>query len=1165
MSWSFAAGELQNDRLASTDGKHKGQVHGTVKLEPAPNRIELDGFSRVIVANDIANFALPTEAVTVETWVRVDKAGKWCGFVSAIQDNGSFERGWLLGFQDGRFCFGLVSESKRRITYLTSADSIALGAWYHVAGVYDGKSMKLFVDGELAAASTAQSGPVIYSPRGVVALGSYVDDNEAYPLQGAMAATAIWGEALTAKALGKRFAEEKSSYPNVDPAVAHITGWPTYMHDDARSGATNEEVTLPLHLQWTYTATHRPKPAWPPPAKQNFWANKHDLRARVTFDRAFHVVSDGTRVYFGSSADDQVRALDLKSGRPIWSVYTEGPVRLAPTIANGRAYFGSDDGRVYCVSAETGEPIWQFEAWTGDQRVIPGNSRLISTFPVRTGVLVEDSIARFGSGLFPSQGTFQFAVDTDTGKELARGKLSFSPQGYLKRQGGALRIAQGRAPTATFATVPSKSKKTNGVTPVSRHAAYPFAWIRAGDVHFGGGDGEVAAFAQDADTSTWKAQVNGKAISLAVAGDRFLVSTDEGSIYCFGTPPGKKVDHAPTIAEFAWNDSAEQLEFDNWAKNIIRHIDVEAGYGLLLGGDARHAWMLAQQTKLRIVAIKKDNESAAKMRQRLSDAGVYGSVVVRVGKNGGLPFASRLFNLVVIADPKDRWSPDVLAPLVRPWGGILIDPTAKGQPLIERRRRYDRWMSQSIRFETIESGDEGEQSIVLRRKQLDGEGNWTHMYGDAANTSCSNDSRVKGELDLQWFGPPGPREMIDRHHRATPPLYTGGRLFVPGNETIYGVDAYNGAVLWQSTLSGFRRVGAPRDGGNMAAAPETLYAVAKDRVYALAASDGTQRASFDPPALGDGKPRDWGFVAVVSDSLYGSSTWPDASRSDHNRDQISETYYDFVPVVTSDSVFCLDRKTGKLKWRFAAHGAILNPTIVIGGDRVCFVESRNPSTLDEKLKGRVKLTDLFRDKADLVALDRNTGKELWRREAKFSKVQHHLYLAYANEKLVAVGTRNEKQDRRDTVRYDLAAFDARTGDVAWTATQDQGQSAGGSHGEQDHHLAIIGDVVVQEPYTYDLHTGNRRKDWRFARGGHGCGSISASASAFFFRAGNPTMCDLTTGQRTKVNTVSRPGCWINIIPAGGMLLIPEASSGCTCNFAIQSSMAFSPREGGKSK
>jgi hypothetical protein len=62
----------------------------------------------------------------------------------------------------------------------------------------------------------------------------------------------------------------------------------------------------------------------------------------------------------------------------------------------------------------------------------------------------------------------------------------------------------------------------------------------------------------------------------------------------------------------------------------------------------------------------------------------------------------------------------------------------------------------------------------------------------------------------------------------------------------------------------------------------------------------------------------------------------------------------------------------------------------------------------------------------------------------------------------------------------------------------------------------------------------------------------------FFRAGNPTMCDLVSGQKTKLTQVTRPGCWINIIPAEGLLLIPEASSGCTCKFSIQTSLALVP-------
>ena len=72
------------------------------------------------------------------------------------------------------------------------------------------------------------------------------------------------------------------------------------------------------------------------------------------------------------------------------------------------------------------------------------------------------------------------------------------------------------------------------------------------------------------------------------------------------------------------------------------------------------------------------------------------------------------------------------------------------------------------------------------------------------------------------------------------------------------------------------------------------------------------------------------------------------------------------------------------------------------------------------------------------------------------------------------------------------------------------------------------------------------------------GGISGLAAAFFFRQSNPTMFDLTTGKRSPVTTSTRPGCWINIIPAGGLILIPESSSGCTCEYSVQTTLALRP-------
>ena len=38
----------------------------------------------------------------------------------------------------------------------------------------------------------------------------------------------------------------------------------------------------------------------------------------------------------------------------------------------------------------------------------------------------------------------------------------------------------------------------------------------------------------------------------------------------------------------------------------------------------------------------------------------------------------------------------------------------------------------------------------------------------------------------------------------------------------------------------------------------------------------------------------------------------------------------------------------------------------------------------------------------------------------------------------------------------------------------------------------------------------------------------------------------------------RPGCWINAIPAGGLVLVPDASAGCSCSYLNRAWLALEP-------
>ena len=119
--------------------------------------------------------------------------------------------------------------------------------------------------------------------------------------------------------------------------------WPMYQNDNQRSGITDVKLPAKLHLNWEYTARQAPKPAWPAPAKTDFWHREANLKPRVIYDRAYHVVGAGDKVFFGSSANDKVYCLNAKTGEKEWSFFTGGPVRLAPTFFDGNIYVGSED------------------------------------------------------------------------------------------------------------------------------------------------------------------------------------------------------------------------------------------------------------------------------------------------------------------------------------------------------------------------------------------------------------------------------------------------------------------------------------------------------------------------------------------------------------------------------------------------------------------------------------------------------------------------------------------------------------------------------------------------------------------------------------------------------------------------------------------------------
>ena len=142
----------------------------------------------------------PSDAITVAAWVTLDSPTEhqWGGIVSFVQDNGGYEKGFVLGYtSDGKFTWGVSDGS---LNYLKATTAAAqAGVLHYVVGTYDSTTQNLYVDGELVATSEALSGAIEYAGTETLAFGCYLDDNEEFQMTGTIDSVKIFDSALTAQ------------------------------------------------------------------------------------------------------------------------------------------------------------------------------------------------------------------------------------------------------------------------------------------------------------------------------------------------------------------------------------------------------------------------------------------------------------------------------------------------------------------------------------------------------------------------------------------------------------------------------------------------------------------------------------------------------------------------------------------------------------------------------------------------------------------------------------------------------------------------------------------------------------------------------------------------------------------------------------------------------
>ncbi|MFI4876513.1 MAG: PQQ-binding-like beta-propeller repeat protein [Blastopirellula sp. JB062] len=107
------------------------------------------------------------------------------------------------------------------------------------------------------------------------------------------------------------------------------------------------------------------------------WTYEDDRR-RQAF-RASAAVTDKMAIIGGRNK--RVTAVDMATGKQIWSFPTRGRVDSSPVIAGQSAYFGSSDGKVYGLKISDGSVVWSYEAgggFTGGPAIADGKLLIAS-------------------------------------------------------------------------------------------------------------------------------------------------------------------------------------------------------------------------------------------------------------------------------------------------------------------------------------------------------------------------------------------------------------------------------------------------------------------------------------------------------------------------------------------------------------------------------------------------------------------------------------------------------------------------------------------------------------------------------------------------------------------------------------------------------------------
>lgn len=669
--------------------------------------------------------------------------------------------------------------------------------------------------------------------------------------------------------------------------------------------------------------------------------------------------------------------------------------------------------------------------------------------------------------------------------------------------------------------------------------------------------------------------VEGDIRRLIAADNRLFAVTLDGRVLAFGPErrPPLRIANPQARRESA-------PEADRRAQALLQRADARTGYALGYGADDVALFKaLIAASELQVVVVEPDAERVARLRDELAAEGLYGKRI-SVHQANPLTFQAPpcFARLVVVGSSlasslEDAKTRRAVYSSVRPYGGLLwvMADEATHARVAESLRQGDlagaRWVAEEDGFGAVREG------------RLPGSADWTHLYGNIANTVKSDDQTVRLPLGVLWFGGSSNMDVLPRHGHGPAEQVVGGRLFIQGMKSLSARDVYTGQPLWKTDIPDLDTFGVYYDetytntplstiynqvhipganarGSNFVATEDSVYLAVGGECRVFDSATGAERQRIRMPADPEGTGEvAWGFIGIYEDLLIGGSDF--AHYNQRYGLARGTARPPTVDLSASAGLTVFDRHTGAVRWQVAArHGFVHNGTVAGNGRVYCL--DRLPRSIEDKLERRGRSTP---EDYRIVAFDVRTGERLW----EHTEQVFGTWLAYGVQDDILLQAGARAPDRlADEVGQGMAAHRGTDGELLWF------------DGEREYTGPCIlhNDIVITTPASYrpssgayDLRTGEPHlvpdpltgalHPWRIYRT-YGCNTPVASEHLLTFRSGAAGFYDLECRSGTGNFGGFKSGCTANLIIADGVLNAPDYTRTCTCAYQNQTSLGLVP-------